>query len=170
MTFSIYECSEMLSKIKIDYEEKKNSLNPQFRRYVEKRIKVFKAILKNPKTPFYFDENGDVQLGTILQDRCLYCNRDIHGMRDAIFPKHPKNAERYCSKSCIVQHSKMKAKIEKFGADRVIWGESFVRLIFDQKCDNIDREKPHAPFTIDLPTRKTRTQNFEQELQEKQTD
>lgn len=160
MTFSISECNETLSKIKTSYEEKKNLLNPQLREYVENRIKVFKVILKNPKTPFYFDENVDVQLGHILQDRCLYCQKDLRGLREAIYPKNPKNAERFCSKSCMVQHSKMNAKIEKFAADRVTWGETFVRLIFDQKCNNINRKKPHAPFTIDLPTRKTRAKNF----------
>jgi len=54
----------------------------------------------------------------------------------------------------------MKTKIEKFSADRIIWGKSFVRLVFEQKCDNTNREKPHTPFTIDLPIRSTRTKNF----------
>ena len=62
----------------------------------------------------------------------------------------------------MVQHSKMKAKIEKFDAERIIWGESFVRLIFEQKCDNTNRKKPHAPFTIDLPIRSTRAKNFKE--------
>jgi len=161
---SVSEISIGLSELIKNYKKTKSEFDFSQRKYIEDRIKVFKTILKNPKTPFYFDEKGNIQSGHILQDRCLYCNRDIHSMRNAIFPKKPKNAERYCSKSCMVQHSKMSAKIEKFGADRIIWGGTFVRLIFDQKCDNIDREKLHAPFTIDLPTRKNRTQNFDHRL------
>jgi len=151
---------EALSKIITDFTKIKDTLDLQQRHYIENRIKVFKTILKHPKTDVYSDENGDTQIGKILHDRCLYCQDDLRLIRGAIYPGNPKKAERYCSKSCMVQHSKMEAKIEKFEADRVTWGEAFVRLIFDQKCDNTNRKKPHAPFTIDLPTRKTRSKNF----------
>lgn len=151
---------EALIKIITNFTQIKNTLDLQQRHYIENRIRVFKTILKHPKTDVYFSENGDIQIGKILHDRCLYCHKILGDMREAIYPKNPKNVERFCSKSCMVQHSKMNAKIEKFGADRVTWGETFVRLIFDQKCDNTNRKKLHAPFTIDLPTRKKRAQNF----------
>ena len=51
--------------------------------------------------------------------------------------------------------------MEQSRADRIIWGKSFVRMVFDHKCDNTDREKPHWPFMFDLPTRETRAKNFE---------
>ena len=60
----------------------------------------------------------------------------------------------------MVQHSKMINKLHQFGADTITWGKSFVRLHFQQKCNNPNRKKPHSPLTIDLPTRKTRSKNF----------
>lgn len=97
---------------------------------------------------------------TILHNWCLYCQKDLEKLRVPDYPQFQKNAERYCSKSCMVQHSKMKARIEQYGADRIFWGETFVRIIFDHKCNNPKREKPHWPLQFDLPTRKTRAKNF----------
>jgi len=151
---------ELLSKLIKNYEKRKKTLDQRQRNFVEKRINVFKKILRNPKTSFYFDQNNEIQLGKIQHDLCLYCQKDLQKLRHSSYPKFSKNTERYCSKSCMIQHSKMKAIIEKYGADRIFWGKYFVRLVYDQKCDNYKRKKPHGPLTVDLPTRKTRTKNF----------
>ena len=95
-----------------------------------------------------------------LPDRCFYCQEDLKKLREASYPQFSKNAEKYCSKSCMIQHAKMKTRIEKYGADRIFWGKHFVRLVFDQKCNNPNRKALHGPLTVDLPTRKTRTENF----------
>ena len=130
------------------------------REYIEDRIKVFKTILKNPNTDFYFDENGEMRLGNIIWDNCRYCNRELDEIRNAQFPKNAKNAERFCSKSCIIQYSKMKKKVDDYEADLVIWGKDFVKIIFQQKCSNSKRKSPHWPFSFELPVRSTRAKNF----------
>jgi len=60
----------------------------------------------------------------------------------------------------MVQHSKMKTRFEKLGADGIVWGKTFVRIIYHHKCNNSKRKKPHWPLQFDLPTRKTRADNF----------
>ena len=154
------EIRQNLIEIIENFRKTKSKFSYSQRKYIENRIKVFKTILKNPNTEYYFDENGELQLGRIIQDECRYCMIDLKEIRDAQYPYNPKKAERFCSKNCMIRYSEMKKKVEDYGADLVIWGKSFVRLIFEQKCDNTNRKKPHAAFTIDLPTRSTRAKNF----------
>ncbi len=149
-----------LSKIIENYRKIKHELNGLQRKYIEERIKVFKTILKNPNTDYYFDENDEIQLGKIIWDNCRYCNEKLDEIRNGQYPKLTRNVERFCSKSCIIQYSKKKKEINNYGADNIIWGKDFVKLYFQQKCDNPNRKKPHEPFIIELPTRITRAKNF----------
>jgi hypothetical protein len=150
-----------LSVIIQNYKENETQFDNLQRKYIEGRIKVFKTILKNPNTNYYFDENGEIQLGNIIWDNCRYCNRKLENIRNAEYPKlRGRNAERFCSKSCTTQFSKMKKKVDAFGADLVIWGKDFVKIIFHHKCSNANIKKPHWPLSFELRIRSTRSRNF----------
>ena len=149
-----------LSEIIGNYRKTKSKFDFSQRKYIEDRIKVFKTILKNPNTEYYFDENEEVQLGKIIWDNCRYCMEDLTDIRNAQYPYNPKNAERFCSKSCMIQYSKQKKKIDSYGADLVIWGKDFVKIIFHHKCFNSNKKKPHWPLSFNLSIRSTRAKNF----------
>ena len=92
--------------------------------------------------------------------RCLYCNTDLDSIRNPDYPKLARNPKRYCSKSCMVLHSKMASKRSVKEVDLITWGETFVRVIYHHKCNNPNRKTPHWPLSFDLPTRNTRGKNF----------
>jgi hypothetical protein len=54
----------------------------------------------------------------------------------------------------------MKKKVDAFGADLVIWGKDFVKIIFHHKCSNANIKKPHWPLSFELRIRSTRSRNF----------
>ena len=143
-----------------NFRKTKSKFSYSQRKYIENRIKVFKTILKNPNTEYYFDENGELQLGRIIWDECRYCMRDLKEIRDAQYPHNPKKAERFCSKNCTIRYSEMKKKVDNYEADLVIWGKDFVKIIFHHKCSNPSRKNPHWPLSFELPVRSTRAQNF----------
>ena len=154
------EIRQNLLEIIENFSKTKSEFDFTQRKYIENRIKVFKTILKNPNTEYYFDENGELQLGRIIWDYCRYCMGDLKEMRDAQFPHNPKNAERFCSKSCTIRYSEMKKKVDDYEADFVIWGKDFLKIIFHHKCSNASRKSPHWPLSFELPVRSTRAKNF----------
>jgi len=142
------------------FRKTKSEFNYSQRKYIENRIKVFKTFLKNPNGDFHFDENGEIQIGPIIWDNCRYCNAELTEIRNDQFPNNARKAERFCSKSCMVQYSKMKKKVDNSKADLVIWGKDFVKIIFHHKCSNPKRKSLHWPLSFELPIRNTRSENF----------
>ena len=154
------EIRHNLLEIIENFSKTKSEFDFTQRKYIENRIKVFKTILKNPNTEYYFDENGELQLGRIIWDYCRYCMKDLKEIRDAQYPYNPKKVERFCSKNCTIRYSEMKKKVEGYGADWVIWGKDFVKIIFHHKCSNSKRKSLHWPLSFELPVRNTRAKNF----------
>ena len=146
---------------------RKSNLTLEQREYLEGRIKVAKTLLRKPKIPTYVDQHGDIQIGKLTSPRCLYCNDSLDKFRTPstsfrIDPKITKNVERYCSKSCMVQHSKMTKIRKDFGADLITWGKNKLELTYLLEYKNCQVKKPHQPITISLPTRKTRSKNYKE--------
>ena len=143
-----------------EFKKIKNELSPNQQEYVKNRINIAKEILKNPNAEFHYDENEEIQLGRIIWDECRYCMKDLKEIRDSPYRFNSKNAERFCSKSCMVQYSKQKKKKKDFGADLIMWGKDFVKIIFYHKCTNQNKKISHWPLEFSIPVRSTRERNF----------
>lgn len=146
---------------------KKSNLTDEQRKMLEGRIKVAKILARKPKTPIHWDQHGDIQIGKLTSPRCLYCNDSLDKFRTPsvsfkIDPKFIKNVEKYCSKSCMVQHSKMNKKRKELGADLIMWGKDKLEFTYLLEYKNCQVKKPHQPITISLPTRKTRSKNYKE--------
>lgn len=158
-----FELRQNISNLVKKYEKVKEELTYEEQKYIEGRINVAKTLLKKPKSPTYSDGHGDIQIGKLMHRNCLYCHEPLDKFRQPnsfrIDPTEATNKEKYCSKSCMVQHSKMVNKMKKCGANNIFWGKDWVKLCYTFKCDNSKRKIPHV-FEIYLPTRKTRANNF----------
>lgn len=146
---------------------KKSDLTDEQKNYIDGRIRIAKILLRKPKTPIHFDQYGDVQIGNLTSPRCLYCNDSLDKFRTPstsfrIDPKLTKNVEKYCSKSCMVQHSKMNRMRKKFGADLISWGRDKLELTYLLEHKNCQVKKLHQPITLSLSTRKTRSKNYKE--------
>lgn len=160
MRQDVRELRNSLTKLIQEYRRIKPNLTYNQKKIIENKIKIGKAFVKNPNTPSYINENNELVLGKILLDRCAYCNTDLREIRQPGYPGIPKEAERYCGKSCMVQHSKMKQLKKRYSANSITWGKNEVKLHYNFKCDNPKRKLPHY-YSVQLPTRKTRAKNYE---------
>jgi len=95
---------------------------------------------------------------------CKLCCKNLDEIRNPNFPDIPRNVEKFCSKSHMIEYSKRKNIREIFKADGITWqtfnGARIFRnqgmtLHYSSVCD-----KCKIPIQITVPSRKSKWANL----------